>query len=171
MTENLRPSISVFTELTDIWRDRPVRPFLLAWLAGTLAGGGPMLVFTLPMLENWTAEYPLMSVWIAFLPVWIASAITLASMLAIGLPATVMLRHFQHESLACYTKLGLVFGALVPSLIGLALFRSIEPLPFFAIPGILAALACAQVWGRWRCAIHPAAAERRDDNPFHDLIH
>ena len=174
MTDRLRPPLSVFTEITDIWRERPVRPFLLAWLAGSVAGAAPLLVLTVPMLFYWDGQYPLMTISLAFLPLWLVGAITLAVMLVFGIPATMALRHFRHESVVCYAKLGLIFGFLVPLTPALLFGGPLEILPFVVVPGVIAGIASAFIWGRWRRRIARAAAGEIPDprtNPFHDLIH
>jgi|GEM_PF-1458297 len=171
MTADPQAPISDFTEMTDGRLRGPMAAFLRALLAGTLAGGLPMLVFSLPLasaaleggLETWA---------FALMPIWITAIITLAAMLIIGLSLTAVLHRFSRECWHTYTACGVIFGAAIPFLTLLIMDGSWESGLFFAAPGALAGTACGFVWGRWRRAV--AAAKTPSDhptNPYHDMIY
>ena len=176
MTNQPYQLFSVITEITDIWRERPVEPFMRSWLAGSMAGGSPAFLFALPIAAaTLLSAGDLSGLFLLTIPFLIAGAVTLPAMLVLGLPATILLHHFRHESVLCYAKLGLIFGFLIPLTVMLLLGGPLEVLPFVVIPGIMAGISSSFVWGRWRARValeqEEPATPISPTNPIHDLIH
>lgn len=147
--------------------------FLRAVALGGLAGGAPMLIFTLPAAVDW-GRIDLLGLVLVTMPLWFAFAVTLAAAVSVGLPMTAILRHWGCETVANYGLLGALFGFLIPFLTFALAGNSLEPGLFFALPGTLAGAVAGTSWGRWResiCSIHSADFPEPPPNPIHDLIH
>lgn len=95
-----------------------MRAFVKSVLIGALASAAPFLVITTFvasfMLGDRTPLHDML--WIAILPLAITLPLVLACSLLIGLPLTALLHRFGKESAAAYIVVGLIAGALVPTL-------------------------------------------------------
>jgi hypothetical protein len=144
--------------------------FAKALWCGALVSGGPFLLLTVPIaVEGATLVDPLSLLFTAAIPVLISAVVTLAAMVAIGLPFTAIARHLQCESVALYAFVGAAFGFLIAFLFLMAI--SSDPLNvqgmLLIVPGILAGGTTAYVWGRWRIA-QVSRTEHIAPNRIHD---
>lgn len=131
---------------------------------GAVAGGAPVLLFTLPAailsVVDASNEGLAGLLYIATLPLLLAGAGTLAGALLLGLPLTALLRRKGRETSTTYGLLGAALGFVLPAL---AAFAAIGPdiggaFLLFAIPGLIAGLTAATVWGNWREQVALVAA-------------
>jgi hypothetical protein len=135
-----------------------VKTFARAVWWGGVAGGGPFMILTVPMMLFSLSEIApsdaLSALFFAFLPLVIASVGTLAGMLAVGLPLTAMMRGNKPEAAYPYSLAGMGAGFVIPYLIfAFATGWSIEIAVgglFLAVPGLLAGTTAATMWGAWR---------------------
>lgn len=107
-----------------------------------------------------------------------ASLFTFAGMVAIGLPMTFALRHFELETAPLYAVLGMIGGGGALAII-FDFPRLFYPEAVVMVcAGAVAGLACGLRWGIWReqCAearrqSNEKQPHPRRTNPIHDLIH
>lgn len=173
MTADPQASISVSSEMPDIRSLQHVGAFLRATVLGAVAGGGPYMVFTVPIGGGFLAGTDLgLFVLMSLYPVLIATAVTLVAALVFGLPLTTVLRRSGEESARLYALLGLLLGFLIP--LALLLFATWEPALFLAPGGLIAGGVTGFVWGRWReCCQQNRQAETAEPghpNRIHDLL-
>ncbi|APE27720.1 hypothetical protein [Aurantiacibacter gangjinensis] len=95
---------------------------------------------------------------------------TLAGMVAIGLPVTVVLKLIDHEHAWLYALLGALAGFLATAVaIGPANLTRWDDFTLPAI-GALCGLTAGAVWGRWRERGAKVAPAAKPANPVHDLL-
>ena len=124
--------------------------FVRAVFWGSLSGGGPFLLLTVPLsLIYFEWARPQDSLWIAIMPIMISGAIVVPTALCVGLPLTAALAALTRENQAQYVFAGLMLGLLVPVAITLAWGGSAFG-AWLSLPGALAGLVTAAVWGHWR---------------------
>lgn len=97
-----------------------MRAFLKSVAAGSLAGAGPVLIFTmllavvsLPEGINGPGSL-LATLWLAILPLVVSAPIVLVASIVIGLPLTYVLHRQNRESAATYIGWGAAFGFIIP---------------------------------------------------------
>ena len=126
---------------------------------GGLVGGGPFMIFTVPIGVMTLADANDLlggmfgGLWLAISPVLIAGAVALGAMAVLGLPLTALLKNFRRESGRAYAVAGGALGLLIPSGIGIALDGGEAGLWFgllLGLPGLLAGVTTGSVWGGWR---------------------
>lgn len=108
----------------------------------------------------------------------IVGAFTLAGMVLIGLPITVVLRAIWWEPAWLYAALGTIAGFLIiATLLGLQSAAKPEFLTL-AVSGALAGFAAGLRWGLWRenrsatrWQASSARKSRKRNNPIHDLVY
>jgi hypothetical protein len=136
-----------------------ILPFLRAGFWGSVAGGGPFMLLTVPIAvldRPWTE--PVMNFWVAILPLAICAAFVFSALLCLGLPLTAFLSHVGRERADTYALGGAVLGALLPIPASYATGDGGAGI-FFAIPGTISGLVTAMVWGRWRENLAAAQSE------------
>lgn len=101
---------------------------------------------------------------------------TIAAMLVIGLPLTLVLRVLGMEQAVTYAAIGTLAGFLIIAVL-FGIHEEDAEMLWFPLSGALAGCACAFRWGRWREQIAsqseasaPPAPAPKHDNPIHDLI-
>lgn len=105
----------------------PLKAFSKSVLSGTVAAAALPMCFTVPIaigdyLEPLSGERRLAAdVYLAGLPLWISFVLVLASSIAIGIPAHVVLRKTSKASLSYYVSVGAIAGFLVPLAVLLAI--------------------------------------------------
>ena len=137
-----------------------VLAFIRAVLWGSIAGGGPFMVLTLPIAitgTDWSQPDP-MAIWVAFIPMIIAGGIVASAAVCIGLPLTAWLAFAEAERQHTYVWAGLGLGALLPLAVALLLDGG-SVIAYLALPGALAGAATARVWGGWREKVTRRPAE------------
>jgi len=160
--------------------DGQTNAFLRAWAAGTLAGGGPVMLMTVPMgVWSIAGGHVFSGLFLAVLPLLIAGAATLTAMVVIGLPITALLHSKKKECPRIYGLAGAIFGFIIPPIV-LVTFENADEVfstasAIFCIFGALAGTVTAVIWGRFRkemnSTTNPYAAEEAQPNPIHDLIY
>jgi hypothetical protein len=94
--------------------------FLKAVAAGTIAGGGPYLLFTVPVaiadaFEPMTGKLNIAGdLYLAALPVLVALPLVLFGSIVIGIPTAMILRRNNWEDLRHYVLIGATTGFLIP---------------------------------------------------------
>lgn len=134
--------------------------YLRAILWGSVVGGGPFLVITIPtalQASDWMRHAPEM-IWFAFMPLAIAGAVVTLVATFLGLPLTAWLARNQAESVPTYVIAGLGVGFVLPvALIGPTLGISLALI--VALPGAFAGAATAMSWGIWRARVSSLSNE------------
>lgn len=170
MTDELQISVS---EITEIPEGFGLGHFLAALCWGTLAGTGSM-VLALMIASGF--DFTLYSIGAALGILWLVGLVvavfTLAGLLIVGLPLTLVLRLIEEESAALYAAIGAIAGFAIMAII----FEAHEDaLAFaFSLVGAIAGGACAYRWGRWREAVvahRLSKTPTRRTNPIHELTH
>jgi hypothetical protein len=134
--------------------------FARAVLWGSLAGGGPFLLLTVPVaIESPQWGRP-EAIWIAAMPIAIAAAVVALAAAFFGVPLTAWLARQDDESRLAYVIAGLGVGALLPIALVAMLFGDAEAGAFLAIPGAFAGAVTGASWGRWREQVAGKAADR-----------
>ena len=96
-----------------------MRDFIKAVLVGSIAGGSPFLLFTIPLALTFLFEPDfgeveiVGSVWLAIAPAVIAMLFVQPSSLIIGLPLTAILTRRDQESVTAYAFAGGASGTLI----------------------------------------------------------
>jgi hypothetical protein len=132
-------------------------PFVKSVLLGALAGSAPFLVFTgtlvatsLPRGFNGDGQLAGM-LWVAVLPLLVATPTVLVSSILIGLPLTVVLRRRGSESRFAYIASGGAAGFIIPPVI---LFLMSAPSGYWiAILGAVGGGVTGRTW--WASAHDP----------------
>ena len=152
MSDKTAPSLSENTETSVYIGENVGRHFGAAWIWGMGMGTGVMLVMALANDSSigGPAEILMTLVGGAFFIGLFAGVFTLAGLIVIGLPVTLVLRLLRLEYRALYAVIGAASGAAFLVI----LFDSDAPNSlaslYFAVPGACAGLAAAWRWGRWR---------------------
>ncbi|MEP0189115.1 MAG: hypothetical protein ABJP70_04460 [Erythrobacter sp.] len=176
MTDEPREIISVISETsvsTGLVR------FVDAFFCGTAVGTAALCLSLLLLSDLGALPSDLSDLIEGILLIgFIVGLFTLAGMVVIGLPVTLMLRLLGHERWEVYATLGGGSGMLVLALLMGAPTVLMPGAFLLPISGALAGLASALRWGTWReRAARERERERLDhpsdkrDNPIHDLTH
>ena len=136
--------------------------FVRAVSWGSLAGGGPFLIITVPISLQTSEWWQTEALWLAVMPMVVAAAVVALTATFLGLPLTAWLARQQDEDRMTYVVAGLGSGILVPIALVLALFGDWEMGAILAIPGAFAGTVTGTSWGRWR---EKVAARRDAENP------
>ena len=114
LTRTNTAEITITKRVTDDDED-----FIKAVLVGSLAGGSPFLLFTIPLALTFVFEPDfggvgiVGSVWFAVAPAVIAMLFVLPASLLIGLPLTAILARNEQESVTAYAFAGGASGTLI----------------------------------------------------------
>ena len=171
MTRQSHPPFSVITEMTDNGGERALFAFTRAWMFGTFAAALPaVLLFAVPFSVALfdIGGFDPQALTLLLVPVLVSGSVTLAGMVAIGLPLTAILARRGRECPRIYVACGSGAGAFLPLALCLVLGSWGAGL-FFAVFGMLAGTTAALSWGRWRISLRHDAKPR--ENPFHDMIY
>lgn len=126
--------------------------FIRAVFWGSMVGGGPFLLMTVPIAMTEGSLYRLsLTLWVAILPLVFAGALVLPASVFLGLPLTAVLAGLKAERATTYALAGLGLGTLLP--IAVALYDGIGwhvGLVVIAFFGAAAGLTTATIWGQWR---------------------
>ncbi|GAA5047039.1 hypothetical protein GCM10023208_03040 [Erythrobacter westpacificensis] len=178
MTADPHELVSDFTEMTDRELAMMIGAFFRAIGWGALAGGGFLLIFTVPIgLAMLIGDGEPGGLVVAFLPLGLALAGTLLGMLAFGLLVTFLLRHFGREEASIYAGAGIVGGILECVLFSAWLMGGFNSSLFFAalFPGLFCAFAGAVAGGVWGAhreeRVRQATDPEHPTNPYHDMIY
>lgn len=132
-------------------------PFVKSVLFGALAGAAPVLMFTTLLAASSLSEglnagsrlFPFL--WLAILPLVVATPIVLGASVFIGLPLTAILRRKEWESGAVYIGVGAAVGFVLP-IVGLLIMAA--PAGYWmALLGALSGAVTGWTW--WRSAREP----------------
>ena len=172
MSKYNRDRVSVFSEIPVYSGHRRFVAFWYSVGVGTLAGGGIPAIISIPLAVMAMADgVGLAGLFIPFVPLVFTGSFVLPAAIVIGLPLTAILKSQGKECPRIYAFCGLIAGAAIPLSFTLA-FGGWEPGLFFAVFGMLAGLATALSWGRWRKSLRQDAAPGDlTENPFHDMIY
>ena len=172
------PSRLNFSEFTGIGVTGRHRwdAFRTAVLAGTMAGGGPFLLVTLPGgIVTMLRGDILAGLLLALFPVIVTALLTLIGMTLVALPLTALLRRTGRERKAFYVLAGAATAVPLALLATAALTGTGAALSsfglFFAYAGALAGAVTGTVWGDWRMTMQAETDPDRPTNPIHDLIY
>lgn len=152
-----------------------VAAFFRALGAGTLIGGVPWLIVTVPFGLGFFAYGEIGGgVTVIAMPLVVAGVVTLLAMTVFGLPLTAFLAEHGEECPRRYELAGAVSGFCIPLTVLIAT-SDISVLAqgfayLFAANGALAGFAAAASWGRYRQRRATPAAEVDTPNPIHDLL-
>ena len=117
---------------------------------GSVTGGGPFLILTLPLGISLSASGELaMALAFAFLPLIISGTVVIGAFVLLGLPLTAFLANEGDEKATTYATAGAGLGAILPFAFGMSQGNMIAGL-VLAVPGGLAGLVTGSIWGRWR---------------------
>lgn len=174
-TAEPRDTISEITEIGDTTREDITRAFFasLGWsaLAGTLVLVSLMIVFSPDPSQGLVQAIMGGLLFVGFF----ATILTLAGMIAIVLPVTLLLKLLGLEYRAIYIALGAAFGfAVMATLFEVWRWPSAE---MFTLPaaGAMAGIVCGYRWGGFRERVGKRSRhdppQRQSTNPFHDMIH
>lgn len=173
MNDNPHLLFSGITEETEM---AGLDHFLAALSWGILAGTAALMV---PMLIASGFDVDLTGIAGALVFVALFVGIfTLASLVVIGLPLTLILSALERESAAVYATAGALAGFTVLAVV-FEIHRVGDPgMLWLPAIGAFAGSVCALRWGRWREAVARRRAGDRQEtppvrrsNPIHDLIH
>ena len=138
-------------------RTSVILPFAKAVLLGSVAGAAPYLLLSLvfvllglPKALTSFTEF-LAMIGLAVLPIAVALPMVLTGSIAIGLPATAALRHWELESGAAYTAIGTVSGGGLAFAIAV-LFDVPDP-PWAGFLGSISGAVTGLTW--WRSGRAP----------------
>lgn len=135
-----------------------IKAFARAVVVGACAGGGPFLLFTLPIALDRIGRNGFDEIlFVATLPIQIAGATVFAAMILCGLPLTAWLAREEREDPQTYAAIGIGLGIAIPIVVFTALDSTGLGF-FFAGPGSFAGFVTARSWGRWREKIRVFAA-------------
>lgn len=123
--------------------------FARAVFWGSLAGGGPFMLITVPVALQMPVWSPGV-LWLAVMPLVIAAAVVALATAFLGLPLTAWLANREDENRMPYVLAGLGLGTLLPIALIPALFGGWEAGAFLALPGAFAGTVTGASWGRWR---------------------
>ena len=159
-------------------QERSTLAFIRAIGLGTLVGGGPWLLLTLPIGFVFAVSGEIGGLMLAIFPVLIAGGVTFASMTVIGLPLTAFLEQRGAESERIYAAAGAGAGAIIPMIVLTLLYGSdlwFEGVAYaLAFGGMLAGLTTALSWANHRDRLRAEREEAEaepEPNPIHDLIY
>ena len=175
MTNELQDEISEIPEITEYEPGQGGVHFIAALGWGSLAGTGGLMV-AIALLELPGANLADLFGGMIFVSIFVAM-FSLAGMVVIGLPVTLLLRAVGEERQVLYAVLGAVAGfAVLAVMMEFPRYGITEEL-ILPGSGALAGFASAWRWGRWREQVATARQQERNappekrDNPIHDLIH
>ncbi|WP_394730552.1 hypothetical protein [Altererythrobacter sp. GH1-8] len=176
MLEEPQERVSEITEISDRRGLSGLGNFIAAWIWGTLAGTASLVAGFAFMEGGVTSMMDLVGGIVAFgIFVGIYAA---AGMVLIGLPITALLRAIEMEAAWLYSGFGAFAGLLILWVLFGNSSTDVSEILLFVLPGMLAGLASAYRWGRWREGIAKARQTERENleaqkrtNPIHDLIH
>ena len=125
--------------------------FFAAVRRGTLTGGGPFMLLTVPIaIFDIGASDPLHAVLVALSPLMISAGIVLTACVVIGLPVTWLFATLRIESVENYTAAGAFGGVALPISLAILSGDIGKGGEFVAILGIFAGAMTGYRWGRWR---------------------
>lgn len=176
MDNELQEPISEISEIPDLLGEPPAIHFGAAVLWGCLAGTVAFIA-PLAVMEPKNAAQAIVAALI-FVPIF-AGVLTLAGMIAFGLPVTLILKAAGAEHRFLYAGIGAVAGPASTILLFAKPLRFDPEAIWFLVIGGLAGFAAAFRWGRWREALARYRQQLADEeaqpdkrsNPIHDLIH
>ncbi len=130
-----------------------MKRFAKSVLMGTLIGGGPFLIATVPLavMMMFDPHHDVSrSLYLAVLPLLVALVLVAAGGVVIGIPVYWTLKMLKAESCGLYTCLGLLFGAAIPLPVLLAI-KAPEGY-WLCLVGAGSGAATAHTWWRSRRA-------------------
>ena len=117
---------------------------------GSLTGGGPFLLLTIPIAITGVTDAPAGEIAVvALMPILIAGAVTAPAVIFLGLPLTALLAYLGRETQGTYVAVGAGFGLLIATGLSQHLFGGWAG-AFLALFGTAAGAAAAGTWGSWR---------------------
>lgn len=157
--------------------NRALYRFFRAVVIGALCGGGVVLLLTIPLgIGTAFADGNIgEGLYLAILPLLIAGSGTLAGMVLIGLPATLILAEYPPETAGTYGNIGMTAGMLAPSIVFLVFSDGDFAIAltggmFFGPFGLFAGLGAGLSWGGWRETLVTEEPDPTPANPIHDLL-
>ena len=127
-----------------------IRTFARAVFWGSIAGGGPFTLITVPVALDASDGWQFGVVWFAVFPLVIAAAVVTLASVVLGLPLTIWLARRKDEDATTYTIAGLGLGLMLPIAVIAGVGGGWNLAIFLAFPGAMAGSATGVIWGRWR---------------------
>ncbi|MBH5321617.1 hypothetical protein [Aurantiacibacter sediminis] len=150
-----------------------LKAFCAAVAAGTMGGGGPWLLLSIPLAIDRLGTIGLLdAIRVMLAPLLFGAPFALLGMLTVGLGATRVLHHISRESILSYLAVGAIGGAIIALLFVLILSGELTEYPLFAIFSVLGGAGASLTWGRHRMRLKRVREEVKDApaNPIHDLL-
>ncbi|WP_271078865.1 hypothetical protein [Aurantiacibacter sp. MUD61] len=150
-----------------------LKAFGVAVAAGTMAGGGPWLLLSIPLAIDRLGTIGLLdAIRVMLAPLLFGAPFALLGMLTVGLGATRLLHHNSRESMLSYLAAGVIGGAIIALLFVLILSGELTEYPLFAIFSVLGGAGASLTWGRHRMRLKRLREKARAEpaNPIHDLL-
>ncbi|MEM6475366.1 MAG: hypothetical protein AAF687_04300 [Pseudomonadota bacterium] len=173
MAEELHNSVSEITEISVI---TGVGYFLAAIGWGTVAGTAAIVLWSTASVTS-ALDFAELLGFMLFLSFFVGT-FTLAGMVAIGLPITIILRALKQEDAAHFAIIGAFAGCIAMAVIFEVNWILDPELVLLLVSGAIAGFACALRWGKWRERVANSRSEKaqkissgRRSNPIHDLTH
>lgn len=138
-------------------------PFIKSVMLGALAGAGPILFITVLIAASSIPEglngdgNLLPSLWLAILPLIVATPLVLGASICVGLPLTYFLRRMGRESLNAYCGAGVIVGFVLT--ISILLIFAASAGYWMALLGAFSGAVTGRTW--WVTAREPKSASLR----------
>ena len=126
------------------------RACLRATFWGSMTGGGPFLIITIPFGISISKSGDLLgTLVVALLPLIVSGTVVTGAFILFGLPLTAVLARGEDEDATTYAAAGAGLGMLLPLTFAVYHGGFVAGL-VLALPGGLAGLVTSLIWGRWR---------------------